>query len=212
MKIQNNDDSSVENQVAHMNPVDGLIELSKLAVQVATSMGEQIEQTGALIWDSFESGNKILVCGNGGSAADAQHFVAELVGRMDRERSPLPAITLNVDPSVVTALANDYGYENVFARQVEALGEPGDVLLSISTSGSSRNVLRSLDVAQRKSMKTVALVGLGGDSSLEDCDICMHIPSENGQRVQEIHIAVLHAICEYIEERLFSISKGTKGE
>lgn len=178
---------------------NSLIELSKLAIQAAESLDVQIDQAAELMVECLRVGNKILVCGNGGSAADAQHFAAELVGKMARQRRALPAISLAVDPSTVTALGNDYGFENVFARQVEALGNPGDILLAISTSGHSSNVLKALAAAQSANLNTVALLGEGGDASLDDCDISIRIPSCNSQRVQELHMAVLHIICEHIE-------------
>ncbi len=142
----------------------------------------------------------MLVCGNGGSAADAQHFAAELVGRMCRERRPLPAIALSSDPSVVTALGNDYGYEQLFARQVEAHGTPGDVLVAISTSGRSRNIVAALETARRLRMQTIALVGPGGDPALDDCDHCLRVPTSDTQHIQELHTALLHAMCARVEE------------
>jgi len=179
-----------------------LIDLSKLAARVAESSEALINEAAEILWERLESGNKVLVCGNGGSAADAQHFAAELVGKMSRQRKALPAISLATDPSVVTALANDYGYDKVFARQVEAFGRQGDVLLIISTSGRSANILKALEVAQRQGLRTVALVGEDGDPALDNCDVCIHVPSGNSQRVQEIHTAILHAICDYIEARI----------
>lgn len=179
-----------------------LIDLSKLAARVAESSEALINEAAEILWERLESGNQVLVCGNGGSAADAQHFAAELVGKMSRQRKALPAISLATDSSVVTALANDYGYDKVFARQVEALGRQGDVLLVISTSGRSANILKALEVAQRQGLRTVALVGEDGDPALDNCDVCIHVPSGNSQRVQEIHTAILHAICDYIESRI----------
>jgi D-sedoheptulose 7-phosphate isomerase len=154
----------------------------------------------------MRSGGKLLACGNGGSAADAQHFVAELLGRMGPERRSLPAVTLSVDPSAVTAIGNDYGYEQVFARQVEGLGRAGDVLLAISTSGRSPNVLRAIRAARAKGMRVVVLAGQdgGGDPLLGECDVDIRIPSANTQRVQELHMAALHAICEHVDGRVLS--------
>lgn len=179
-----------------------LTDLSRLAARVADSLETLINKSAEMLWERLESGNKVLVCGNGGSAADAQHFAAELVGKMSRQRKALPAISLAVDPSVVTALANDYGYDNVFARQVEALGRQGDVLLIISTSGRSSNILRALEVARRQDLRTIALVGESGDPALDNCDVCIRVPSSNSQRVQEIHTAILHTICDYVETRI----------
>jgi phosphoheptose isomerase len=189
---------------AHDPVGEAFMELGRLAAALAGGMGEPVERAGRLIVESMRAGGKLLACGNGGSAADAQHFVAELLGRMGPERRSLPAITLSVDPSAVTAIGNDYGYENVFARQVEGLGRSGDVLLAISTSGKSPNILRAIRAARAKGMQVVALAGQGGDPLLGECEVSVHIPSPNTQRVQELHMAVLHAICEYIDARVLS--------
>ena len=161
-----------------------------------------IEKVGAIVADSLSEGGKILACGNGGSAADAQHFVAEFIGHLADERRSLPAITLSVDPSIVTAVSNDYGYENLFARQVEGLGNQGDVLFGMSTSGSSRNVLNAFRVARGKQLRTIALVGETSDTEIEACDVVLRVPSNTTQRIQEIHIVLLHEICSAAERRL----------
>lgn len=145
---------------------------------------------------------RILVCGNGGSAADAQHFVAELVGRFERERSPCAAIALTVDSSVVTAVANDYGYASVFERQVLALGRPGDALIAISTSGNSVNVVRAAVAAQDNAMAVVAMTGLGGGLLGAHCDVLVEAPSKRVARAQEVHELVLHALAEALEEAI----------
>ncbi|HEY9517484.1 MAG TPA: SIS domain-containing protein [Gemmatimonadaceae bacterium] len=192
-----------------------LMELSSLAAALAGELGGPVELAGQLIVESMRAGGKLMACGNGGSAADAQHFVAELLGRMGPERRSLPAITLSVDPSAVTAIGNDYGYENVFARQVEGLGRRGDVLLAISTSGRSQNVLRAIRAARGRGMRVIALSGQGGDPLLGECEVCVHIPSANTQRVQELHMAVLHAICGYVDDQVLSgalTSPGTAEE
>lgn len=188
-----------------------LKDLSRLATLVAENSEKLINEAAKLLFDGISSNSKVLVCGNGGSAADAQHFAAELVGKMARQRRALPAISLTADPSVVTALANDYGYENVFARQVEGLGKMGDVLVVISTSGHSANVLKALETAQKGGLRTIALVGEGGDPALDSCDVCIHAPSNNAQRVQELHTAILHAICDYIEARIDLSHEETRG-
>jgi phosphoheptose isomerase len=180
----------------------GFVGLSRLAAQMADEMEKPIERAGELLIDCFRRGRKVLVSGNGGSAADAQHFVAELVGRMRRERQPLPAISLSSDPSVVTALANDYGYESLFARQIEGLGQTGDILLAISTSGCSPNVLKAVAVARQRRLRVIVLLGQGGDPSLNECDLCLRIPTNDTQRVQELHMAVLHSVCEYVEKKV----------
>jgi len=189
----------MRNQMNLPTPSDALLELSQLAAQLASSVDEPTLRAGRIIWESLQSGGKVLACGNGGSAADAQHFVAELVGRLMQDRRPLAALALNVDPSVVTALANDYGYEDLFSRQVAALGKPGDVLLVLSTSGRSANVLKALKTAREIELRTIALVGAGGDSALDECDVCFHMPSTSTQRIQELHTALLHAICAQVE-------------
>lgn len=181
---------------------EAFLELSRLAEELAASIGEPVRHAGELIVESIRGGGKLLACGNGGSAADAQHFVAELIGRMGPERRSLPAVTLSVDPSAVTAIGNDYGYEHVFARQVEGLGGSGDVLLAISTSGRSPNVLRAIHVARSKGMRVIALSGQGGDPLLAECDVTIRVPGSNTQRVQELHMAVLHAICGEVDDRV----------
>lgn len=181
---------------------EAVLELSRLAIRTADTLEAEVGRAGELVTRCILAGQKVLVCGNGGSAADAQHFVAELIGRMTVERRSLPAITLSTDPSVVTALGNDYGFENVFARQVEGLGQRGDVLIAISTSGRSPNVLRAVEAAHRGELQTVALLGEKGDSALDRCTVTLHIPSSNTQRVQEMHMAVLHAICEQVEQAI----------
>ncbi len=151
----------------------------------------------------FAAGNKVLVCGNGGSAADAQHFAAELVGRFKSAQRPaLPVIALTADTSILTAWANDAGYELVFARQVEALGRSGDLLVAISTSGRSPNVIRALDAARRQGLHAVTLLGGDGGEALPLADTALVVPSRDSQRVQEIQMLVLHTICELVEDAL----------
>lgn len=145
-------------------------------------------------------GGKLLLAGNGGSAADCQHLAAELIGRLCRERGPIPALALTADTSVLTALGNDYGFEEVFARQVEGLGRPGDVLFAISTSGRSKNVLKAIDAARGKGMKVVGLTGINGFSMAQLCDHCLVIPSAETQKIQEGHITVGHILCAAIED------------
>ena len=146
------------------------------------------------------AGHCIMLCGNGGSAADAQHAAAELTGRFRRERKGLPAIALTTDTSALTAVANDYGFEQVFARQVEALGRPGDVLVAISTSGASGNVLAAVARAAAAGMRTIALSGKGGGALAELCDVALVVPAQDTERVQEGHIFLLHCLCAAIEE------------
>ncbi len=179
-----------------------LLELSELAARAADELTEAITRAGSMVGTCLTGGGQVLACGNGGSAADAQHFVAELVGRMCHERRPLPAIALSSDPSIVTCIGNDYGYENLFARQVGAHGRAGDVLIGISTSGRSRNVILAMEEARRRGVKTIALLGAGGDPSFEECDVVLHMPTGDTQRIQELHMAMLHAICALAEEQV----------
>ena len=152
---------------------------------------------------ALRGGGKILVCGNGGSAADAQHFAAELVGRFERERRAIAAVALTADTSILTAIANDDGYARVFARQVEALGRAGDVLLGISTSGGSANVVEAQAAAKAAGLTTVALTGRDGGVLGAAADIHINVPSPSTARVQEVHRTLLHAICELVERELY---------
>ncbi len=148
---------------------------------------------------------KMLACGNGGSAADAQHFIAELVGRFERDRVPLAGVALNTDTSILTAVGNDYGFEQIFARQVMALGQPGDVLVAISTSGHSANVRLAIEAAHAREMKVIALTGKGGGpigNLLHIGDIHLCVPHERTMRIQEVHILLLHLLCDGIDTLL----------
>jgi D-sedoheptulose 7-phosphate isomerase len=151
------------------------------------------------IGDALSGGRKLLIFGNGGSASDAQHLAAELVGRFMRERSGLPALALTTDTSVLTSIANDYSFKQVFARQIEALGQPGDVALGISTSGESPNVVAGLQVARQKGLKTIALTGRDGGQVGSAAEIHVNVPDENAARVQEVHRTLLHVMCELVE-------------
>ena len=150
--------------------------------------------------DAVLAGKKVLLCGNGGSAADAQHIAAELVGRFVLERRPLAAIALTTDTSALTAIANDYGFEHVFARQVDALGAEGDVLIAITTSGSSKNVLAAVQVARKRGMKVIGLSGANGAAFIASCDAGVAVPSTVTARIQECHIAIGHLLCEVLDE------------
>jgi len=154
------------------------------------------------IAEALGAGGKLLAFGNGGSAADAQHLAAELVGRFQKERAAIPAIALTVDTSVLTSVANDYSFKQVFARQVEALGRPGDVAIGISTSGESPNVLIALQAAKAQGLKTVALTGRDGGSVGRAADIHVNVPDQNAARVQEVHRTLMHVICEIVEDGL----------
>ncbi|MFT5094913.1 MAG: D-sedoheptulose 7-phosphate isomerase [Porticoccaceae bacterium] len=177
-------------------------EAAALADRLRQNSATAIVRAAELVYESLKSGNKILACGNGGSAAEVQHFVAELVGRFLTEREPLAGIALTVDTSVLTAVGNDYGYEEVFSRQVRALGISGDVLLAISTSGRSSNVLKALAAARERGLVTIALVGAESSPELEACDLVITIPDPSTPRIQEMHLVVLHLICELVDNAL----------
>jgi D-sedoheptulose 7-phosphate isomerase len=154
---------------------------------------------------ALANGNRILACGNGGSAANAQQFAAKLIGRFERERPGLPAIALTADTSIITATANDYAFEQIFSRQVRALGQPGDVLLAITTSGDSANVLTAIEAAHEREMIVVALTGKGGGKAhevLADTDIHICVPSDRTARIQEVHLLTIHCLCDGIDAML----------
>ena len=165
---------------------------------------EPIERSARLLIEAFAEGHKVLVCGNGGSAADAQHMAGELVGRFQMERPGLPCVALTTDTSIMTACANDFGYEEVFARQVGAMGAAGDVLIGISTSGNSANVIRAFEAAAGAGMQRVALTGNdGGHIAKMDGVLSIVVPSCSTQRIQEGHITIIHVLCELVEDALF---------
>ncbi len=182
-----------------------LEESAAVKLKLAEKEAANIEKIGEILAETLAKGGKILLCGNGGSAADSQHLAAELVVRYrgDRNRRALPAIALTVDPSIATAGGNDIGFENVFARQVEALGQEGDALIAISTSGESENVFRAAKAAKKKGMTVVGLLGSGGGKIAAECDRSTIVPSRETARVQEAHIAIGHIWIDAIEEKLF---------
>ena len=166
------------------------------------SQVSEIERAGALLCNTFRQGHKLLICGNGGSAADAQHIAAELVGRYERQRRAWPAIALTTDTSALTAISNDYGYEEIFVRQVEALAIADDVLLALSTSGTSANVLKAVRKARELGCKTIALTGASGEPLASLCDLAVVVPAARTARVQECHITIGHLWCELIDAEL----------
>jgi D-sedoheptulose 7-phosphate isomerase len=174
----------------------------RVAEALSAAVAPAIESAAASIIASYRAGGKVIAMGNGGSAADAQHFVAELVGRYKRERSALPAIALTVDPSIVTAVANDYGYAEVFARQVRAHARAGDIVLGISTSGNSDNVCRGLVAARDAGARTIALLGGTGGRIRDLVDLAIVAPSSDTPRIQEAHITIIHVVCDLVEEAL----------
>lgn len=173
------------------------------AMAADTALCEATAAAAAMVSDALRAGRKLLLCGNGGSAADAQHWAGELVSRFHYDRPGLAAIALTTDSSILTAIGNDYGYDRVFARQIEALGQPGDVLFAISTSGRSPNVVAALRAGRERGMATVGFTGAGGGEMPALCDLCLRIPSEVTPRIQEGHEVLGHAICQLIEATLF---------
>ena len=171
--------------------------------RVERELSPLIAEMVTLLVETFTRGGKLLVMGNGGSAADAQHFVAEIVGRFKMERRGLPAIALSTDTSILTAIGNDYGFERVFSRQVEALAAPGDLVVGISTSGNSPNVLLALKVAREKGCRTVGLLGKDGGSIKDVCDLALIVPTSDTPRVQEGHITIIHIVCDLLEKTMF---------
>jgi len=166
------------------------------------SLAPDIARAAQAIQAALRGGGRVLLCGNGGSAADAQHIAAELVGRFARERGAWPALALNTNGAVLTALGNDYGFDKVFARQVEALGEKGDVLVALSTSGRSTNVLLACDAARSKGMYVLGLTGADGGELKSRCNLCLCVPSKSTPRVQEMHILIGHILCDLVEQAL----------
>lgn len=171
--------------------------------QQSLNLAEPLVRAAELIVASLKQGGKLLICGNGGSAADAQHYATELVARLyKRERPAMAAIALTTDTSALTAISNDYGFEKVFSRQVEALGKPGDILFGLSTSGNSPNVLAAMAEAKRRQMKTVVFTGEGGKMA-QQADVAVSVPSANTMRIQEVQLALGHILCRLIEEQMF---------
>ena len=172
--------------------------------RIEQEMPQQIAEMVTLLVETFKQGGKLLVMGNGGSAADAQHFVAEIVGRFKMERRGLPAIALSTDTSILTAIGNDYGFDKVFRRQVEALTAAGDLVVGISTSGNSPNVQQALELAHENGCRTVGLLGKDGGSIKNCCDLALIVPTDDTPRVQEGHITIIHIVCDLLEKTLFA--------
>jgi D-sedoheptulose 7-phosphate isomerase len=172
--------------------------------EVAGRMVPAVTEAAELVVTALRAGNKLMLCGNGGSAADAQHLAAELTGRYVRERQPLAAVALTTDTSALTAIANDYGYDQVFSRQVEALARPGDVLLAISTSGGSPSVLKAVERARALGCRTIGLTGRGGGSLAALVDVPLVVPVVETARIQEMHILIGHILCECVDEAFAS--------
>jgi D-sedoheptulose 7-phosphate isomerase len=193
-----------------MNPVERIEQLFVSSIETKqtslTILPKVIDAAGELIVASLLSEGKVLSCGNGGSAGDAQHFSSELLNRFERERPSLPAIALSTDTSTLTSIANDYSYNEVFSKQIRALGREGDILLAVSTSGNSANVLQAIQAAHDRKMKVVALTGRDGGNmasllTVEDVEI--RVPSKSTARIQEVHLLIIHCLCDYIDNALF---------
>ena len=180
-------------------PSNELLELAELAETCARELAVDIDQVTSLVLETLESDGALLFCGNGGSAADAQHLAAEYVIRFRRERGPLRAMALTTDTSVLTAGANDLGFEEVFARQVEALGRPGDLLVVHSTSGNSGNLVRAVEAAGQAGLRTVALLAKGGGRLKDAVDLAVVVPTDSTAHAQELHLAIGHAVCDRVD-------------
>lgn len=190
------------------NEIKSLFDSHRRVMEEAErQLADRIAAVVDILADALGTGKKLLIMGNGGSAADAQHFAAEIVGRFRLERRALPAIALSTDTSILTAVGNDYGFEQVFRRQVEALAEEGDVVVGISTSGSSNNVYGALLLARERGCRTVGLLGRDGGTIAGIVDTPLIIPTEETPRIQEAHITIIHILCELVEERLFKSEK-----
>lgn len=193
-----------------MNTLERIHNLFHASIQTkiaaADALPEFIARAAKHMADALLAGHKILSCGNGGSAGDAQHFSSEMLNRFERERPSLPAIALSTDTSTLTSIANDYSYEEIFAKQIRALGQPGDILLAISTSGRSRNVITAIQAAMSREMSVVALTGRdGGEIAglLGQHDVEIRVPADSTARIQEVHLLVIHCLCDLIDESLF---------
>jgi D-sedoheptulose 7-phosphate isomerase len=174
--------------------LDAFLEIDKVSILNASK----------LIVKAFKSGNKVLMCGNGGSASDAQHFAAELIGRFKNNRPSFAAISLNTDTSALTAIANDYDFTDVFSRQVEGVGKKGDILLSISTSGNSKNIIKAAIQAKKQKLNIISLTGFNTSVLEKNSDLCIKVPSEVTSHIQELHIIVVHLLCTLIEKQFFA--------
>lgn len=179
----------------------------RIKAKFAKDNAELIAKVSRLIAESFNEGKKLIIFGNGGSACDASHIAAEFVNRFKRDRPGLPAIALNTDMAVLTSIANDYDFSEIFARQVKTLADTGDIVIAISTSGNSKNVLKAVDVAKRKGLRTIAFTGSKGEKLIAKSDYAFVVPSDDTPRVQETHITLAHVVCQLVEEILFEVPR-----
>lgn len=181
-------------------------ESAELKIQAASLLARPIQQAVELMFGALSNGNKILACGNGGSAADCQHFSTQLVGRFERERLPLPVMALTTNTSILTAIGNDYSYQEIFSKQVQAFGQSGDVLLALSTSGNSANVIAAIEAALERDMRVVVMTGKGGGAMaklITDADVHICVPHDRTARIQEVHLLTIHCLCDGIDVALF---------
>jgi len=197
-----------------MNEQDKIKQLFDASIETkqtaAGSMLDQIARAIALLETAVKNGNKVLSCGNGGSAADAQHFSSEFINRFHQDRESLPAIALTTDSSTITSIANDYSYDEIFSRQVSSLGQAGDILLAISTSGNSANVVRAMQEASKRDMHIIAFTGRDGGKMSEfirDQDVELCVPSNTTARIQEVHLLLIHILCARIDNRIFGLDE-----
>ena len=179
----------------------------KLRIAADAALVATIEKVTDVVTNAFAAGNKVLFCGNGGSAADAQHLAAEFSGRFYTDRNPLPSEALHCNTSYLTAVGNDYGFDVVYSRMVKGVGRPGDILIGLSTSGNSVNIIKAMEQAKESGMITVALTGESGGKLRAVCDHLLNVPSSDTPRIQESHITIGHIICELVERALFNNSK-----
>lgn len=192
-----------------MNPSERIKGIFQQSIAVKSQCAEQLSDTiasaGTAIAESLLNNGKVLSCGNGGSAGDAQHFSSEMLNRFERERPGLPALALTTDASTITSIANDYQFADIFAKQIRALGNPGDVLLAFTTSGNSHNILNAMDAAHDKNMRVILVTGRDGGAasrSLTRTDIELRVPSESTARIQEAHLTIIHCLCDLVDEHL----------
>ena len=178
---------------------------AKIQEILKEKFSELVATTGIMMIDCLKNGGKLMICGNGGSASDAQHFAAEMIGRLKRNREPIPAIALTTDTAILTAVGNDFAFDAIFTRQVQALGQKDDILVVLSTSGQSPNLIHAIEAAQAKGMKTIALLGKGGGRVAEMADYDLVVPGHLSQRIQEGHITIIHIWCDLIEDTLYPV-------
>tara|TARA_B110000858_G_C17751015_1_gene449664 strand:+ start:462 stop:1025 length:564 start_codon:yes stop_codon:yes gene_type:complete len=179
-----------------------LLEISTNFINLSNECSQEILEAANMIIDSLDNNGKVIFCGNGGSAADAQHLSAEFVGRFLKNRQPLASLSLTTDTSAITAIGNDFSFDEIFSRQLEAIGNKGDILYAISTSGKSKNILKALQVAKKLGIKTIGITSVAGKDLNKFCDITIEVPSRRTDRIQEMHIATGHIICEIVENKL----------